>query len=338
MEVKENHLLKEYNTFKIEVKAKYFVEVNDIDELKNILLDKKYSSQKKMILGGGSNILFTQDFDGLIIKINLLGINIFSQDEHNVTIKAGAGENWHDFVLYCIYNNFSGLENLSLIPGTVGASPIQNIGAYGVEIKDVFVQLEALDISTGNIRIFDYGECDFSYRGSIFKYELKNKYIIVSVTYKLKKNPVFNVSYGAIRDTLDSMGITELSAKYISDAVISIRSSKLPDPKILGNAGSFFKNPEVSQEHFIRLKAQYPNIVSYKTNTSNIKIPAGWLIEALGWKGKTFDNYGVHQYQALVIVNYGGSNGSDIKNLANDIIKSIFDKFEINLEIEVNII
>ncbi len=338
MEVEENYPLKNHNTFKIEVKAKYFVEVHDIDELKNILLDNKYLSEKRMILGGGSNILFTQDFDGLIIKINILGINKLSEDEHNVTIKAGAGENWHNFVLYCIKNNFSGLENLSLIPGTVGASPIQNIGAYGVEIKDVFVQLEALEIATGNIRIFDYQECRFSYRGSIFKYELKNKYVIVSVSYKLKKNPVFNISYGAIKDTLDTMGITKLSVKSISDAVISIRSSKLPDPKILGNAGSFFKNPEISQDHFIKLKAQYPNIVSYKTNTSNIKIPAGWLIETLGWKGKTFDNYGVHQHQALVIVNYGGSNGSDIKNLANEIIKSVFDKFEINLEIEVNII
>lgn len=338
MEVKENFSLKSFNTFSIDAKAKYFAEFDSVEALKAILTDKNYNDIPKMILGGGSNILLTKDFDGLILKNNLLGINKIKEDDTSVYLEVGAGENWHNFVLYSIEHNYSGIENLSLIPGTVGAAPMQNIGAYGVEIKDVFHSLKALSVETLEIQEFKNNDCNFGYRESVFKRELKNKFIILSVIFKLSKNHQVNTSYGAIKDTLKEMGIENPSIKDISDAVCKIRSSKLPDPKEIGNAGSFFKNPEISPELFNKLKVQYPDIVSYKTNTEKVKIPAGWLIERAGWKGKTFGDFGVHKNQALVLVNYGNANGTDINNLADQIKKSIYQQFEIDLEKEVNII
>ncbi|MGB1040841.1 MAG: UDP-N-acetylmuramate dehydrogenase [Flavobacteriales bacterium] len=276
-------------------------------------------------------------FDGLVLKNELLGIEQVKEDSSQVWLKVGAGENWHEFVMHCVKQNLGGIENLSLIPGNVGASPMQNIGAYGVEIKDVFVSLEALNIATQEIEVFDNESCKFGYRESIFKNTHKGKYIILSVTYKLSKNPVFNTSYGAIENQLQDMGIKKLSVKSISDAVIAIRSSKLPDPKKIGNAGSFFKNPIVSKQKFEKLIIDFPSIAHYIQNDGSVKIAAGWLIDQLGWKGKTYENYGVHKKQALVLVNYGGSKGKDIYNLSTDIMNSVKNKYDIQLEREVNI-
>lgn len=338
MEIKKNVSLKSLNTFSIDVLASEYVEVNSIDDLKEILSNEKFKSTPKLILGGGSNLLFTKDFNGLVIKNNIKGISKVSEDDDYIYVESGAGENWHNFVLFCIENNYSGVENLSLIPGTVGASPMQNIGAYGVEIKDVFSSLKAMDILTTEIKEFNNEECRFGYRESVFKKELKGKYVIVSVIFKLKKKSTINTSYGDIKNTLAEMGIETPTIKDVSNAVCKIRSSKLPDPKEIGNAGSFFKNPEISPELFNIIKEKYPEIPSYKTQTENIKVPAGWLIEKAGWKGKTFENYGVHKNQALVLVNYSDAKGIDINNLADQIQKSIFDIFNIKLEKEVNII
>jgi UDP-N-acetylmuramate dehydrogenase len=338
MKIKENVSLKHLNTFSIDSIARYFVEISNIQDLKDILSDNKFVNLPKLILGGGSNLLFTSNFDGLVIKNNILGITKTNEDSDFVYLNVGAGENWHNFVLYCIDNNYSGVENLSLIPGTVGAAPMQNIGAYGVEIKDIFHSLKSIDINSMELKEFNKDECKFGYRESIFKKEYKNKFVIVSVTFKLNKNHCINTSYGDIKKTLDEIGICEPTIKDISLAVCKIRNNKLPDPKLIGNAGSFFKNPEISPNLFYKLKENYPEIPSYKTLTENIKIPAGWLIEKCGWKGKTFDNYGVHKNQALVLVNYGNANGKEINNLADNIQKSVFDLFNITLEKEVNII
>lgn len=338
MEIKENFSLKSLNTFSLDVLARYFIEIDNIDSLKKILKDERFLNSKKLILGGGSNLLFTKDFDGLVIKNNILGIEKINEDSEYIYLEVGAGENWHNFVLYCLDNNYSGIENLSLIPGTVGASPMQNIGAYGVEIKDIFYSLKALELQTLTVKEFNKEECKFAYRESVFKKELKDKYIIVSVTFKLNKRESINTSYGDIKNTLLEMGIDNPNIKDVSNAVCKIRSSKLPDPKLIGNAGSFFKNPEISPEFFNEIKEKYPEIPSYKTHTEKVKIPAGWLIEKAGWKGKTFDTYGVHKNQALVLVNYGNANGNDINKLADDIKNDVFNKFNIILEKEVNII
>ncbi|MFN8577565.1 MAG: UDP-N-acetylmuramate dehydrogenase [Candidatus Sericytochromatia bacterium] len=338
MEIKENFSLKSLNTFSLDVLARYFIEIDNIDSLKKILKDERFLNSKKLILGGGSNLLFTKDFDGLVIKNNILGIEKINEDSEYIYLEVGAGENWHNFVLYCLDNNYSGIENLSLIPGTVGASPMQNIGAYGVEIKDIFYSLKALELQTLTVKEFNKEECKFAYRESVFKKELKDKYIIASVTFKLNKRESINTSYGDIKNTLLEMGIDNPNIKDVSNAVCKIRSSKLPDPKLIGNAGSFFKNPEISPEFFNEIKEKYPEIPSYKTHTEKVKIPAGWLIEKAGWKGKTFDTYGVHKNQALVLVNYGNANGNDINKLADDIKNDVFNKFNIILEKEVNII
>ena len=282
-------------------------------------------------------MLFTKNFDGIVLKNEINGIEIISENNAEVILKVGAGENWHDFVIYCVEKGWGGIENLSLIPGSVGASPMQNIGAYGVEIKDVFVELEAFNLETKKIEIFDNTTCKFGYRESIFKNSHKDKYIITSVTYKLSKNPVFNTSYGAIENQLNEMGISELSVKAISDAVIAIRSSKLPDPKEIGNAGSFFKNPIITKEKFEKLQAKFSNIANYPQADGTVKIAAGWLIDQLGWKGKTYDGYGVHKNQALVLVNYSKSNGKDIYDLSTNILNSVKEKYNIELEREVNI-
>lgn len=338
MIVQKDVQLKPYNTFGIEATAKYFVEVSSIEQLKEILQNPDYQSIKRLILGGGSNMLLTKDFDGLVIKMSIKGMEVVKETEENIWIKAGAGVVWHDLVMHCVNQNYAGIENLSLIPGTVGAAPMQNIGAYGIEIKEVFEELEALEIETGEIRTFDKATCNFGYRESIFKHEAKGKYIILNVTFKLSKNPTFHLEYGAIRDTLAEMGVLELGIRAISDAVIHIRQSKLPNPAEIGNAGSFFKNPEIPNTQFEALKAQFPTIPSYPVNETTTKVPAGWLIEQAGWKGQRFGNVGVHAKQALVLVNYGGGKGEEIKDLSQKIQASVKEKFGIQLSAEVNFI
>lgn len=338
MIVQKDVQLKSYNTFGIEATAKYFVEVSSIEQLKEILQNPDYQSTERLILGGGSNMLLTKDFDGLVIKMSIKGMEVVKETEENIWIKAGAGVVWHDLVMHCVAQNYAGIENLSLIPGTVGAAPMQNIGAYGIEIKEVFEELEALEIETGEIRTFDKVTCNFGYRESIFKHEAKGKYIILNVTFKLSKKPTFHVEYGAIKDTLAEMGISEMSIKAISDAVIHIRQSKLPNPAEIGNAGSFFKNPEIPNTQFETLKAQFPTIPSYPVNETTTKVPAGWLIEQAGWKGQRFGNVGVHAKQALVLVNYGGGKGKEIKDLSQKIQASVKEKFGIQLSAEVNFI
>ena len=337
MKTKQNISLKAFNTFGIDVSARYFAEIKHIADI-DVLRSQSIFNEQKLILGGGSNILFTKDFDGLVIKNSITGKGIIKETETEVFVKVNAGENWHEFVLLCVEHNWGGIENLSLIPGNVGTSPMQNIGAYGVEIKDVFHSLEAYNISNGQIETFTHSECNFGYRESIFKKELKSKHIITSVVFKLSKNPTINVSYGAIEKVLEENKISTPTIKDISDAIISIRETKLPNPKEIGNAGSFFKNPVISKKHFEKLQKTYSNIVSYTVSKNEVKVPAGWLIDNANWKGKTFDNYGVHKNQALVLVNYKNAKGSDIYNLVKDIRKDIFDKYEIELEIEVNIL
>jgi UDP-N-acetylmuramate dehydrogenase len=338
MTVQTNVQLKPFNTFGIEAKAKFFVEISTIEELQSALQNPDYQSIERLVLGGGSNLLLTKDFDGLVIKININGFEIVKENDENIWIKSGAGIVWHDLVMHCVNQNYAGMENLSLIPGTVGAAPMQNIGAYGIEIKDVFEELEAIEIETGKIRVFDKQTCNFGYRESIFKHEAKGKYIILNVTFKLNKKPTFHVAYGAINDTLAEMGITALSIKAISDAVIHIRQSKLPNPAEIGNAGSFFKNPEIPKTQFEILKTQFPTIPSYPISETTTKVPAGWLIEQAGWKGQRFGNVGVHAKQALVLVNYGGGKGEEIKALSQKIQASVKEKFDIALSTEVNFI
>jgi len=335
--IQENISLKPYNTFGIDVLAKQFVSVSNTDELYEILKSKDYP--KRFILGAGSNMLLTQNIDALVIHINLKGISIESQSKHKVLVKASAGENWHEFVLWCLNHDFGGIENLSLIPGNVGTAPIQNIGAYGVEIKDVFESCEALQISSGVIKTFTKEDCQFEYRNSVFKNELKEDYIILNATFKLStKNHDIKTDYGAISGELMEQNINNPTIRDISNAVIAIRASKLPDPKKIGNSGSFFKNPVISKTHYNTLKENFPSMPSYEVSTDVVKVPAGWLIEHAGFKGKTFGNYGVHKNQALVLVNYGNANGEDIKNLAFLIQKTILQIFNIELEAEVNII
>lgn len=335
--MKTNFSLKNHNTFGIDVRAKFFSEVKHVADI-DALRQQAVFNQPKLILSGGSNILFTKDFDGLVIKNSIKGMGIIKETETDIFIKVNAGENWHDFVLVCVENNWGGVENLSLIPGQVGTSPMQNIGAYGVEIKDVFHSLEAYHIKKAQIDTFTHSQCEFGYRESIFKKALKGEYIITSVIFKLSKKPQVNVSYGAIQSVLDAQKITSPSIKDVSDAVISIRESKLPNPKEIGNAGSFFKNPVIAKTHFETLQKEYPNIVSYPISDVQVKVPAGWLIDNAGWKGKTFGNYGVHKNQALVLVNYDDAQGKDIFNLAKDIQADIFGKYEIDLEMEVNVL
>ena len=338
MTIQENVSLKPFNTFGIDAKARYFLEVKNKKEIIEALYEKKFSFNKRLILGGGSNLLFTKDFDGVVIKVNIKGIKKIKENDDFVWIKAGSGENWHDLVLFAIENKLGGIENLSLIPGSVGAAPLQNIGAYGVELKDTIHEVKALNIPNSEIHVFDKYDCRFGYRDSIFKNEAKDKYVILSITLKLSKKPTYHVEYGAIKDTLAQNNITELSVKAISDAVISIRQSKLPNPKEIGNAGSFFKNPEINIKLFNIIKAENPDIPSYPINEQLVKVPAGWLIEKAGWKGFRKGEIGVHAKQALVLVNYGNGTGLEIKNLSEKIQKSILEKFGVKLEAEVNFV
>jgi len=342
MEILHNISLKKYNTFGIDSNAALFSTFNSIDELSELIEFNKPGTdnrqQETLILGGGSNILLIKNFNGLVLKNELDGIELVKEDEDYVYVKAGAGVNWHRLVLHCIDNNWAGLENLSLIPGNVGASPMQNIGAYGVEIKDVFYQLEALHKEEGNTVIFNLDDCAFGYRESVFKRKYKNQFVITSVTYRLQKNPVFNISYGAIEQELEKMGVKQLSIRAVSDAVITIRSSKLPNPAEIGNAGSFFKNPEIDQALFDQLKTTHPGIVGYPLENGQVKLAAGWLIEQCGWKGYRKGDAGCHSKQALVLVNYGNATGEEIYELSTAIIESVKEKFTVTLEREVNII
>jgi UDP-N-acetylmuramate dehydrogenase len=334
--MEHNYSLQPFNTFGIDVKAKHFARFSNTIELQNQL--NTFPQEELLILGGGSNMLFTQDFNGLVLRNEIKGIDLLEQNDNHVFIKAGAGENWHSFVQYCIAHNWAGLENLSLIPGSVGASPMQNIGAYGVEIKDVFHELSAYHIESGEIHKFNKEQCQFGYRESVFKRALKNQYIITDVTFALAKNPVLQTSYGAIQQELDTKGIEQPTIKDISDAVIAIRQSKLPDPKVLGNAGSFFKNPVIDLPTFEKIKAKHPNVAHYIISETEVKLAAGWLIENAGLKGFRQGSCGVHEKQALVLVNYGGSQGQQIFDLSTHIIQTIASQFGVKLEREVNII
>lgn len=336
MEIKHNSSLKPYNTFGIEVSAKHFVEIHSVAELQELQLSD-YFKLPKLILGGGSNILFTKDFDGLAIKLSIKGIEKLQENNDHVMVKVGAGENWHQFVLTSIENKWAGIENMSLIPGTVGAAPMQNIGAYGVEIKEVFVELEAFNIQSGETKVFNKEACEFGYRWSVFKGELKDQYIITSVTFQLAKQPTFKTEYGDIKNTLEEMNVTELSIKAISDAVVKIRQSKLPDPKQLGNAGSFFKNPEIPKNQFEKLKEKFPAVPGYPVSGDLVKVPAGWLIDQAGWKGRTIGAVGVHKNQALVLVNYGKGTGEQIYSLAMDIKRAVKNIYDVDINPEVNI-
>jgi len=335
--IQQNISLKTFNTFGIDAKAKYYTSVQSESELLVILKLKSYPD--KFILGGGSNMLLTKDIDSLVIHIALKGKEVVSRSNEKVVVKVKAGENWHQFVQWCLQNDFGGIENLSLIPGNVGSAPIQNIGAYGVELKDVFVLCEAIDIESFELKTFTKEQCKFDYRESIFKQEAKGQYIITSVSLELStSNHQLHTEYGAIVGQLEEMGIKNPSIQDVSNAVIAIRQSKLPDPKEIGNSGSFFKNPIISIEHLTTLKAIFPDIQSYKLSEKEVKVPAGWLIEKAGFKGKTLGNYGVHKNQALVLVNYGGAKGSEILKLARLIQKTVSRLFNIEIETEVNII
>ena len=336
--IRQNISLKNYNTFGIDVSAKLFGQFTTVEELQNIITDKNYQQEQLLIIGGGSNILFTKNLDGLALHNQITGIEIVEEDDNSVVVAGGSGIVWHDFVLHAININLGGIENMSLIPGSLGASPMQNIGAYGVEVKDTFEWLEAYHIKSGEIHRFDNAACEFGYRESIFKRKNKGQYIITKVALRLTKKHQLNTSYGSIEQELETLSITDPTIKDVSNAVIKIRESKLPDPKKIGNSGSFFKNPIIDNASFEAIKAKFPKIASYPAGKGKMKIAAGWLIDQAGWKGRTMGNYGVHKNQALVLVNYGGSSGSDIYNLSEEIIQSIKETYGIDLEREVNIL
>jgi UDP-N-acetylmuramate dehydrogenase len=335
MQIYRNYPLKKYNTFGIDAYTNYFADFKSLSDLEEAL---SVFHSPLLILGGGSNILFTKNFEGLVLKNEIKGIETVHEDEDHVYVKAGAGENWHNFVVHCLNKNFAGVENLSLIPGNVGASPMQNIGAYGVEIKDIFYSLEAFHLKENKVISFTLNNCEFGYRDSIFKKKYKNQFVILNVTYRLNKKPKFNISYGAIKEELEKMNVHELSIQTISQAVINIRQSKLPEPSLIGNAGSFFKNPQVENSQLQKLQLAFPVIPYFKVNEQNYKIPAGWLIEQCGWKGYRKGDAGCYEKQALVLVNYENANGNEIYSLSEEIKISVKEKFGIELEREVNIL
>jgi UDP-N-acetylmuramate dehydrogenase len=336
MKFLENISLKPFNSFGIDVLAKKFGSFSNVDQLQEMLSSN--GQQDLLVLGGGSNILFTKKVDGLVLKNEVKGIELVHEDDRHIYVKAGAGEPWHPFVMYCLERRWAGIENLSLIPGNVGAAPMQNIGAYGVELKEVFEELEAFDLKDKIARTFTLNDCEFGYRDSIFKREYKNRFIILNITLRLNKKPVFHTSYGAIVEELEKMGVKDLTIEAISQAVIRIRSAKLPDPAQIGNAGSFFKNPSVSKDFFDVLKEKFPAIIAYPNEDGTMKLAAGWMIESCGWKGFRKGDSGVHPKQALVLVNYGNARGSEIFDLSNEIIQSVLTKFGVMLDREVNII
>ena len=336
LQIRENVSLKNFNTFGIDVRARYFVEIAHEDDLKELFLDPKWLQVQRLVLGGGSNVLFTKDFEGLVIRMNIRGIEHRISHEE-VYVEAGAGENWNELVNYCVSHNFAGMENLSLIPGSVGASPVQNIGAYGVELKDVFDSCRAFEISTRQIKTFVKEACGFGYRESVFKGELKNQFIITSVKFKLSLQPKVNTTYGAIKDELQNRGINQPTIEDVSKVVSQIRVSKLPDPSTIGNAGSFFKNPVIGSAQFTRLKEAFPNLVSFPAGENQVKLAAGWLIEQCGWKGKVVGQTGTYKNQALVLVNHGNASGAEIFALSSQIIDSVYNKFGVVLQREVNV-
>ncbi len=337
MQIQENISLKKYNTFGMNVSAKYFYRFSTVDQMQEIGASETFKHNPVLILGGGSNMLLTTNFEGLVLKNEIPGIELVSEDEEHYFVKVGAGVDWQEFVLYCLEKNYAGVENLALIPGKVGASPMQNIGAYGVELKDVFHSLEAINVNDLNVVTFYNGDCEFGYRESIFKNKCKNQFVITSVTFKLNKIPVYKTAYGAIEDALQEMKVDALSIQHIAQAVMHIRNSKLPNPNVIGNAGSFFKNPEIEAFQFESLKNYFPNINGYPTDSGKIKIAAGWLIEQAGWKGYRKGDAGCHDKQALVLVNHGKATGTEIFELSENIISSVHDKFGIFLHREVNI-
>ncbi|HEY5392085.1 MAG TPA: UDP-N-acetylmuramate dehydrogenase [Hanamia sp.] len=336
MQIQRNFPLKKYNTFGVEATSTLFASFSSAEELISLLNTEE--NLPIMILGGGSNILFTKDFDGLLLRNEIAGIEIVSENEEYIYVKVGAGVLWHRFVMFCVNNNFAGVENLSLIPGNCGASPMQNIGAYGVEVKDVFFELEALHLKEKSIQQFSAADCEFGYRESIFKKKYKNQFAILNTTYRLNKKQDFNISYGAIEAELQKINVENLTVKSISEAVIRIRTSKLPDPAIIGNAGSFFKNPVISKKLFEEKQMDQLNIPFYNAGEENLKIPAGWLIEKCGWKGYRKNDVGCYEKQALVLVNYGNATGKEIYDLSEEIKISVKEKFNIDLEREVNIL
>jgi len=338
MNISENASLKSLNTFGIEAKTRYLAGFESADDISCILADERVKDLPRMILGGGSNVLFTQNYPGLILKNEIQGIELVGEDDEHFYVKSGAGENWHEFVVYTLKQGWAGLENLSLIPGNVGASPMQNIGAYGVEVKDRFRSLEAYEIATGKVRTFDAAACKFGYRESVFKRGAKDKFIILNVTFKLFKKPQLNTSYGAITDELKALGVTDPGIEDVSRAVINIRNSKLPNPAELGNAGSFFKNPVIPQAEFEKIKSAHPDIPNYPAGEGHVKLAAGWLIEQVGHKGKRTGNCGMHAKQALVLVNYGGATGEEVYALSTAVKDDVFEKFGVELEREVNIV
>ncbi len=337
MTIQNNFSLKKYNTFGIEAKAKQFVAVHSIENLNTIL--KEHQSEPKFILGGGSNMLLTQDIQSLVIHIDLKGKKVLKEDDDFVWVESQAGENWHEFVLWTIDQNFGGLENMSLIPGNVGTTPVQNIGAYGTEIKDTFVSCDAMTIATQEMKTFTKEDCHFGYRESIFKHEAKDQFIITSVAFKLtKRNHKINTSYGDISKELEKQNVTTPTLKDVSNAVIAIRQSKLPDPKELGNSGSFFKNPIIPKEQYEKAHALHPEMPHYVVSETEVKVPAGWLIEKAGFKGKRFGDAGIHKNQALVLVNYGNATGQEILAVSRDIQSTVLKEFGIAIEAEVNVI
>ncbi|HBX66964.1 MAG: UDP-N-acetylenolpyruvoylglucosamine reductase [Balneola sp.] len=335
--IREHVDISSYNTMGIAAKARYFVSVSSTEELRSVIADSELKNLDKFVLGGGSNVLFVDDFDGLIIQMDMKGKNVVEENADSILLKIGAGENWHELVMYCVEKGWGGIENLSLIPGSVGAAPIQNIGAYGVELEEVFEELTAVQVETGEERIFSKAECAFGYRDSIFKNKEKGNYIITHLTLRLQKSPSVNTSYRALSEKLAEEGITNPGIQDISKAVIEIRQSKLPDPAEIGNTGSFFKNPVLPKSEFEELQKNHPDIPHYPSG-EDVKVPAAWLIDQCGWKGKRFGDAGVHKMQALVIVNYGNATGNDIWSLATRIQKSVKETFGVALTPEVNIV
>lgn len=335
-QIRENVSLKNFNTFGVQANARFLVEINHAEELTELFLDPKWLQTPRLVLGGGSNILFTKDFEGLVIRMNIRGIEHRINHE-DVYVEAGAGESWKELVDYCVSHGFAGMENLSLIPGSVGASPVQNIGAYGVELKDVFESCQAFEIATQHQKTFVKEACGFGYRESIFKNELKNQFIITSVKFKLSLQPNLNTKYGAIETELQNRGIENPNIADVSKVVSAIRVSKLPDPATIGNAGSFFQNPIISKDEFEKLKNKFPAVVNYPAGNDKVKLAAGWLIEQTGWKGKITGQTGTWKNQALVLVNHGNASGSEIYALSSQIIDSVYQKFGVMLHREVNI-
>lgn len=337
MIIQEQVSLLPFNTFGLDVKAKYFIEIKTEAELIELCKGDFLQDKQHLVLGSGSNILFTKDYDGVIIKNEITGL-VFKKSGKLIRVVVGAGINWHELVVKTLEKGANGLENLSLIPGKVGAAPIQNIGAYGIELKEVFEQLKAVEINTGKLKIFTKSQCIFNYRSSVFKNELKGKYVITEVTLNLHNTNKVNIGYGAITSTLSEKNITDPTSQEVSNAVIAIRKSKLPDPEKIGNAGSFFKNPVIPKMDYKELQLKYNGMPAFPQTNNKVKVPAAWLIEHAGWKGKTLNNVGVSPKQALVLVNYGGGTGKEIKDLSKNVQESVFKKFKIKLEVEVNIL